>query len=357
MKTIFIFLVLLFTAIGAKAQEKMFVHTATAENSFDFYTYLDNPLTNDSPNVNLIISHLVNGSIVNNKVSGVSYISSEGKWVIFNEDLTPAVEGSEYMVYIASESTSFQHDATGSNTNGNASLIDNPLLNGQDKVTVFTHFDTAEAMIDKNVGVWFDGTNWNLFNEDLTAFQQPSSFFVATEGDVGIEAHHHQVTPDNIVAGGCTILSHASLDNNPNAKLVFSHHWIDSNGIYLNKTMTAFFDATNTDNWMICTEDFSELEGGTIFDILISDGTMGVHDLAQNEKTSVFPNPMFDNVNFTSKNTIEQVNIYNTVGQEVLNSKGSSLSVQLNVQSLPKGIYIAKIKTNKGTESIKLIKK
>lgn len=98
---------------------------------------------------------------------------------------------------------------------------------------------------------------------------------------------------------------------------------------------------------------FGEVED---FTLLVED-VLGIEDVIANNKTTVYPNPVADVVNFTSKNNIEQINIYNINGQEVFAQKTNAQQAELNIPVLPSGIYVAKIETDKGMETIKLIKK
>lgn len=102
----------------------------------------------------------------------------------------------------------------------------------------------------------------------------------------------------------------------------------------------------------------SELMFGEVEDFtLLVEEEMGVNDLMANNQTTAYPNPIVDVVNFTSKNNIEQINIYNVYGEEVFAQKANAKQAELNISNLPSGVYVAKIKTGKGTESVKLIKK
>lgn len=102
-----------------------------------------------------------------------------------------------------------------------------------------------------------------------------------------------------------------------------------------------------------CAVTFGEVEDFT----LLVEENMGVNDLMASNKTTAYPNPVMDVVNFTSKNNIAQINIYNANGQEVFAQKANSKEAELNISNLPSSVYVAKIKTDKGTETIKLIKK
>lgn len=56
------------------------------------------------------------------------------------------------------------------------------------------------------------------------------------------------------------------------------------------------------------------------------------------------------------KSEIKQLSIYNTVGQLVLDRIKDNVSPQINIGEFKDGVYILKIKTNKGIENIKFIK-
>jgi hypothetical protein len=66
---------------------------------------------------------------------------------------------------------------------------------------------------------------------------------------------------------------------------------------------------------------------------------------------------MIDFVMITSKDFIEKLEILDVTGKKVLEKKGTENSVMVNVEHLPKAIYIALIETNKNLETVKLIKK
>ncbi len=56
------------------------------------------------------------------------------------------------------------------------------------------------------------------------------------------------------------------------------------------------------------------------------------------------------------ENKITQLSIYNMVGQHVLEKKGNNISSQVNVSALSNGVYILKVKTDKGIQSFKFIR-
>lgn len=88
--------------------------------------------------------------------------------------------------------------------------------------------------------------------------------------------------------------------------------------------------------------------------VIINDGTMGMEEISSS-KLSVFPNPVNDFLNIEGVNSnLDNVQIFGLSGNLVQNLKNSSRKI--NVQFLPKGIYILKISDNGKTIQTKFIK-
>jgi len=73
---------------------------------------------------------------------------------------------------------------------------------------------------------------------------------------------------------------------------------------------------------------------------------------------SVYPNPSSSNWNFRTPNTvINSVEVFNLLGKRVASQKSNnSTETSLSTQGLSSGIYIARITTEQGAKSVKLIK-
>ena len=134
MKTFFTLLLLVLFGV-TNAQDKIYVHTATAANSGDNVTVIDHPDLNGNPNAGLVFVHNWNpggtNSMYNDNVTGLYYDGLY--WAIFNEESSvDIVEGSHYNIYIADDSNVITHIATAANQGINAfdTLIDDPAFNG-----------------------------------------------------------------------------------------------------------------------------------------------------------------------------------------------------------------------------------
>lgn len=68
----------------------------------------------------------------------------------------------------------------------------------------------------------------------------------------------------------------------------------------------------------------------------------------------VYPNPFKNSINITTKSIIKSIKIYNLVGKKLIEKNNNFNFIDLN--NISKGIYILKIKTEKGTGIKKIIK-
>ncbi len=71
---------------------------------------------------------------------------------------------------------------------------------------------------------------------------------------------------------------------------------------------------------------------------------------------SFYPNPTIDVVNFSSKDRIENITIYNILGQEVLFQEVNSSEFVLDIKNLSNGTYVGKLNNNNKSQSFKMIK-
>ncbi len=83
----------------------IFVHRATPANTVDNETYVDSPLTNESPDAVLSITPNWNpgggAGTYNNHPVSVRYDAGEAKWVILNQDLGLMPEGAAFNVGVS----------------------------------------------------------------------------------------------------------------------------------------------------------------------------------------------------------------------------------------------------------------
>ncbi len=90
---------------------------------------------------------------------------------------------------------------------------------------------------------------------------------------------------------------------------------------------------------------------------LYVEGTAGLEDNNIID-VSVYPNPSNSIWNFRTGNTvITSVEVFNLLGKRVASQRSNnSTEASISTQGLTSGIYIARITTEQGTKSVKLIK-
>tara|TARA_R110001632_G_scaffold19898_4_gene59832 strand:- start:9216 stop:10766 length:1551 start_codon:yes stop_codon:yes gene_type:complete len=86
------------------------------------------------------------------------------------------------------------------------------------------------------------------------------------------------------------------------------------------------------------------------------DGTASTNDFNLVE-LSAYPNPSSTDWNIkTSNSVITSVEVFNLLGKSVLSQKYNNTDVAISTEGLTSGIYLARVTTDLGTKSIKLIK-
>ena len=77
----------------------------------------------------------------------------------------------------------------------------------------------------------------------------------------------------------------------------------------------------------------------------------------ENAGIKMYPNPANDVVNFSANASIENISIYNTLGQIVASANPSNSFYSFNTSDLQSGMYVVKIQSNGLTSTSKLLKK
>jgi hypothetical protein len=119
-----------------------FVHRATAENTAEDETYLNDPFTNAIPDVPPSVTQNWNpggeGGTYNDHPVGVRYGAEARQWVVFNEDGEAMPEGAAFNVTVLPlGEPAFVHRATPANVTENWTYVDDPRVNGDPDAILF----------------------------------------------------------------------------------------------------------------------------------------------------------------------------------------------------------------------------
>ena len=366
----FFTLLLLISISFIYAQDKIYVHTATAANTINHITYIDHPDLNGNPNAGIVFKHVWdqngNGGIFNDNIDGLWYSTSEAKWSIFNEDNTVnMIEGAQFFVYIAGdEADVITHVADAAHVGDSPaySEIDDVEFDGlyPGPYAVMSNYWNPNGVFNSfNYGFFYNqATNKrNVFTESNADIPDNAAFKILIEGN-GNTLTSHTASAASIV-GNRTVIDNTALNGNPDAAFVFSHYWgVDgaTTQVVLDAQLGAWYNGTK---WTIFCEDTSKtIPEGMSFDIIIAPiEILANDDIALESKFSMFPNPASKSTTITSNQEISTITVYNVLGQEISSFKGKGNNLQIDISTLTTGNYFVKVLAENGnTETLKLIK-
>jgi hypothetical protein len=163
------------------------VHIADLANqaSNPAYSVINHPDLNGDPSARVLLTNYFNpNGLRNDHTYAVWYNDVTSRWNIFPEDLGVLPLDTAFFMGVADGSNTAvaTHVANAGNITGNYTVIDHPLLNGDpNAVFVYTHNwgvsgGSSNVVNDHVTGVWYTGSNWSIFNEDLSAMPENVEF-------------------------------------------------------------------------------------------------------------------------------------------------------------------------------------
>ncbi|MGE8535792.1 MAG: T9SS type A sorting domain-containing protein [Chryseobacterium sp.] len=84
---------------------------------------------------------------------------------------------------------------------------------------------------------------------------------------------------------------------------------------------------------------------------------LAVNEAAKKNTVSFYPNPVVDYLYINNDSRIKDVEVYNVSGQKMLNETINAEKGSVDMRRAPAGIYILKVNTERGSQSLKIIKK
>jgi hypothetical protein len=85
---------------GINSGTYAFIQRAVSTNTFNFYTVINNPITDNDPNAILIITHNFSADTNSENVTPVGVFYNAPKWTIINEDNSPMALGRAFNVLV-----------------------------------------------------------------------------------------------------------------------------------------------------------------------------------------------------------------------------------------------------------------
>lgn len=84
---------------------------------------------------------------------------------------------------------------------------------------------------------------------------------------------------------------------------------------------------------------------------------LAVNEAAKKNTVNAYPNPVTDFLYINNDTRIKDVEVYNVSGQRILSETINAEKGSLDMRRAPAGVYIVKVNTEKGPQSLKIIKK
>ncbi len=165
--------------------------------------------------------------------------------------------------------TKFVHTTSVLNINANSSFLDADGLNGNANAIIVVEYDALARTANPHpVGVWYNGSKWGVFNQDMAAMPSRITFTI-TWKKPDANTFLQQASAKSI-NNGRFVLNHPLLDNNSIASFYASQVWNPggSGGIYNNSEITVEYDKSLA-RWVVKNSNGSSIPDGAAFNLLI----------------------------------------------------------------------------------------
>jgi hypothetical protein len=265
-----------FNVLVASPDEIAYLHVSDAGNTSDDYTLLNHQGLNANPNAFVMATpRRVEGDLptYNNHALGVWYSSEDKAWSIYNQDMATMVTQVGFNVLVAPYlSAAYKHVATSWNTPDYVTYLDHPLLNHNPYATVIVTQNYGSGVYNPNpIGVWYYGSGWAIYNENLVNIPVGASFNVYI-APYGSNVWTHVTHPGN-TSGSYTVLSNPLLDAHMDALILFSHSFDPWNMLFSYDTNElGAYNGSVTDRWTIFHYGGAAMQSNLAYNVVIPPG-------------------------------------------------------------------------------------
>ena len=219
----------------------------------------------------------------------------------------------------------------------------------------------TSVTLEPNISIWTnESTNAAYFDQNA-ATQTPVVYIEASTYIENSSLANNALTfSGNIstsdLGDGYTVIAFIKSLTSDYSQVAFKSVDISSTGDF---TVTATAEELNQaviQYGFAVTGPLADPSDTTLGSVVIGAETLGLED-TDIVNVSVYPNPSNSNWNFRTSNTvITSVEVFNLLGKRVVSQKNNNTGIAISTQGLTSGIYIARITTEQGTKSVKLIK-
>lgn len=162
-------------AVGVMEDPTAVRHTASSENTIDFYTMIDDPALNNNPDAVVVIT-----SQSGRNDTPVGVWSTGTQWAIYTVDFTALPTSTTFtlLVTVASDNA-FVVEANIANTKANFLYLDHPLLNNNPRATIWITPLMSEVANPYPTRLNYGGDDhWYILNPDGSDMKPGVKFHV-----------------------------------------------------------------------------------------------------------------------------------------------------------------------------------
>jgi hypothetical protein len=194
--------------------------------------------------------------VYHNHNIGVWYNGSQ--WLVFNQDLATMPTNVSFNVSVGNNSI-----AQGA-VSGDSMQMG---FSGADNIFIVTPTWTSGVYNNHPTGVWFDGSQWWVYNEDFAAMPAGVAFNVHF-CDPKDGAYIHYANPSN-TTGDYTVLDNPNLNGQPGAKVLVTHNWNPpgATATYNNHPIGVWYTGSH---WAVFNQDGAQMPTTIAFNVLVT---------------------------------------------------------------------------------------
>lgn len=104
--------------------------------------------------------------------------------------------------------------------------------------------------------------------------------------------------------------------------------------------------------------DFFSIDANNTYyidNVTYTEGLVGVEDFAS-DSFRVYPNPVKDILNISTKTAVDNVTVYDILGKVVLSENPDAISPKVNMSGLSSGAYLVKVTIGNASKTVKILK-
>ena len=223
---------------------------------------------------------------------------------------------------------------------------------------------TTSLTLESNIAIWTaNATDAAWFDQDAATqtailYIEASSYIESASAYNGSDLTFSGSMTTNDIGDGYTLkVFIKALDpNNDYATVVNNSADVTGNDFTISATAAELASGLLVQYGFALTGPLTDPSDTSGSIVLEAPATAGVNENNIID-VSIYPNPSSSNWNFRTGNTvITLVEVFNLLGKRVVSQNNNSTNVAISTQGLTSGIYIARITTEQGTKSVKLIK-